>query len=674
VIGQTLDHYRIESKLGEGGMGVVYKARDTHLGRVVAAKVLPADKVADSGRKERFAREARAASALNHPNIVTIYDIRSVNGVDFIVMEYVEGQTLEEAIPAKGMRVLPALKIAAQIADGLARAHEAGILHRDIKPSNVMVTGEGRAKILDFGLAKLSERVDSSPEDATERRGLTKEGAVVGTAAYMSPEQAEGRKLDSRSDIFSFGAVLYELVTGRKPFPGESALAILTRILNDDPVPPGQLNAAISPDLEKTILRCLRKDPARRYQSMADLKVALEDLEAESASAPRSDAAPIPVRSRPFHWMWGAVIVAVAIAGLFAVKSWRSQRHAQPPQAVALTTFAGFERYPSLSPDGSHVAFTWNGPKRDNSDIYVQLIGSGSPLRLTTDPGSDVNPVWSPDGRWIAFLRGEPAGPGWQSTHELRLIAPLGGPERKLSQIRVRGVTDFYPVYLTWCPDSSCLVVTDSSGEGKPDALFAVSLETGEKRQLTNPQRPVLADVSPAISRDARSIVFHRIVSHGFGELHVLSLDKSLSAVGEPRRLTSRDMFAEYPTWMPDSREILFSAKGSLWRLVVSENTPPERIPFVGDDGLMPVVSRPQPDGSVRLVYARSFTDENIWRIDTSAPGAPSSSAPVVAIAPHGTRFIRGFHQTAAGWRLPPRDRESGRSGCPIPMERMPSG
>ena len=217
MIGQTLDHYRIESKIGEGGMGVVYGARDTHLDRPVAVKVLPPDRVADPARKQRFVQEARAASALNHPNIVTIHDIRSQDGVDFIVMEYVEGKTLDERIPARGMRPTEALKSAVQIADALAKAHGAGIIHRDLKPSNVMVTEEGRVKVLDFGLAKLLEPADYSDEAATLTAGpLTEEGAVVGTAAYMSPEQAEGRKLDGRSDIFSFGSVLYEMVTGRK--------------------------------------------------------------------------------------------------------------------------------------------------------------------------------------------------------------------------------------------------------------------------------------------------------------------------------------------------------------------------------------------------------------------------------------------------------------------------
>ncbi len=624
-----IDHYRIEVKLGEGGMGVVYQARDTHLDRLVAIKVLPPDKVADPGRKQRFVQEAKAASALNHPNIVTIYDIRSEGGVDFIVMEYIAGRTIEEAIASGGMRTAQVLKYAVQISDAVAKAHGAGILHRDLKPSNIMITEEGRVKILDFGLAKLLEPADDSPEAATRTaRGLTEEGAVLGTAAYMSPEQAEGRKLDGRSDIFSFGAVLYEMVTGRRPFTGDSRLSVLSKILNEDPKPPGQLAASIPPELDKIVLRCLRKDPARRYQTMADLKVALEDVEEESASGSQVQPVPAQAQSR-WRWAWAALLPVLLVAGYFAWRGWRAPQNAEPLRAIALTTFPGAVLYPSFSPDGNHVAFTWNGPKQDNSAIYVQQIGAGSPLRLTTDPRNDYNPVWSPDGRWIAFLREQSQG----GNAELRLIPPLGGPERKLADIWVRGALVAKPVYLAWCPDSNCLVVTDSQGEGKPEALFVISLETGEKRQLTNPQLPVLGDTNPAVSPDGRSLVFRRNLAFASGELYRLPLGERLTPDGEPRRLALATRDAEYLTWMPDSKEILYSARGSLWRLAASGESPPARLPFVGEDGRMPVISRPQPGSPPRLVYVRSFNDTNIWRVETPAPGAPSATPPVVAIS-----------------------------------------
>jgi eukaryotic-like serine/threonine-protein kinase len=219
VIGKTISHYRILEKLGEGGMGVVYKARDTHLDRFVAIKVLPAEKVADPERKQRFVQEAKAASSLNHPNIITIYDIGQAEGVDFISMECVTGKTLDQLIPRHGMRLNEALKCAVQIADALARAHSASIVHRDLKPGNIMVDEHGLVKVLDFGLAKLTETPPTGEDDPTHTfRPTTGEGKIVGTVAYMSPEQAEGKKVDARSDIFSFGSVLYEMVTGEKAF------------------------------------------------------------------------------------------------------------------------------------------------------------------------------------------------------------------------------------------------------------------------------------------------------------------------------------------------------------------------------------------------------------------------------------------------------------------------
>ena len=304
MIGQTLGRYAIDAKLGEGGMGLVYRARDTQLGRIVALKVLPPDQIVDAARKQRFLQEAKAASALNHPNIVAIYDLGSDRDIDYIVMEYVDGTTLDRRIPTDGLPAGQALAFAVPIADALARAHGAGIVHRDLKPANVMVTEAGAVKVLDFGVAKLLEPADGSA--VTRTAVATEAGVVVGSAAYMSPEQADGRTIDARSDIFSFGSVLYEMVTGRRAFTGSSALSVLAKVLNDEPKVPSQV-AAVSADLEKVILRCLRKDPARRFQTMADLKVALEDLRDESGSAPqrilrRGAARPTPLsRCRPFR-------------------------------------------------------------------------------------------------------------------------------------------------------------------------------------------------------------------------------------------------------------------------------------------------------------------------------------------------------------------------------------
>jgi Tol biopolymer transport system component len=303
-----------------------------------------------------------------------------------------------------------------------------------------------------------------------------------------------------------------------------------------------------------------------------------------------------------------------------------------PAPPVALTTFPGIEFQPTLSPESTHVAFAWNGPKRDNIDIYVQQIGAGAPLRLTSDPLNDQNPVWSPDGRWIAFLRGHaPAGRAIAGRVELRLIPPLGGAERKVTDVSLRAQPNV--AHLTWCPDNSCLIVTDEQGDRKPYALFVVSLDTGEKRQLTTPPDSTFGDLNPAVAPNGRSIVFQRLPSGAGAELHWVAVNEQMMPEGETRRLTSVTLNATHPAWTPDGDDILFSAEGRLWRQSTRSDGPPTRLPFVGEDGLWPVVSRLQPGRAPRLVYTRSFADLNIWRIDTSAPGLPSSAPAAVSIA-----------------------------------------
>jgi serine/threonine protein kinase len=287
-IGQTISHYKIVEKLGAGGMGVIYKAEDTRLGRFVALKFLAERFSQDRDALERFQREARAASALNHPNICTIYDIGSLEGRFFIAMEFLEGKTLKEIIRGEPIAVDQILELGMQIADGLHAAHEKGIVHRDLKPSNIMVTEDGAVKVLDFGLAKLTEQSQSdefgSTATADQAEPVTEKGTIVGTVAYMSPEQAEGKPVDARSDIFSFGSVLYEMVTGKRAFGGDSKIATLSAILNQDPMQVSQAAGGAPPELERIITRCLRKDPSCRFQAMPDLKVALEELKEESES------------------------------------------------------------------------------------------------------------------------------------------------------------------------------------------------------------------------------------------------------------------------------------------------------------------------------------------------------------------------------------------------------
>ena len=291
MIGQTLGHYRIEAKLGEGGMGEVYRARDTVLGREVAVKVLPPDKLR-AGRLQRFLREARAASQINHPNVVAIHEITESNGVHFIVMEYVAGKTLSETISAKGLETQQVVHYARQIVASLAKAHASGVVHRDLKPANIMVTTDGLIKVLDFGLAKLDEpnAVDEDALTAAE----TATGAILGTAAYMSPEQAMGRPVDARSDIFSLGLVLYEMLSGRRAFGGETPMSTIAAILYKEPPPLKEVAPQTPRDLDRIVARCMHKEPDRRFQSAVDLRLALEDLQRNAGADTTPSIAVLP--------------------------------------------------------------------------------------------------------------------------------------------------------------------------------------------------------------------------------------------------------------------------------------------------------------------------------------------------------------------------------------------
>ncbi|TNF84940.1 MAG: hypothetical protein EP299_00100, partial [Acidobacteria bacterium] len=327
MVGQTLSHYRIVEKLGAGGMGEVYLAEDTTLKRQVALKVLPQELAASKERLDRFQREAETLAALDHPNIVTIHSVEEVDGVRFLTMQLVEGKRLSELIPKSGMPLERIFEIAIPLADALAAAHDKGVIHRDLKPGNLMVTDEGRVKVLDFGLAKL--RPDLEAGEATElpTEPLTDEGRVLGTVPYMSPEQLEGREIDARTDIFSLGVLLYEMATGERPFRGDSSISIITSIIRDTPLGIDTLRPDLPHHLGRIIRHCLEKEPVRRYQSALDVRNELEDLKAESASGEVRRTAAVAPRQRHAN-LWRGLAAAGLALGLAATvviwQAWRS--------------------------------------------------------------------------------------------------------------------------------------------------------------------------------------------------------------------------------------------------------------------------------------------------------------------------------------------------------------
>jgi eukaryotic-like serine/threonine-protein kinase len=630
LTGQSLSHYRIVEKIGEGGMGVVYRARDERLQRDVAIKVIPPELMADPERKKRFVQEARAASALSHPNIVTIHEIASDAGTDFMVMEFVAGKTLDRKIGRKGMKFSEALKQAIQIADALSAAHAAGIVHRDLKPGNIVVGEDGRVKVLDFGLAKLMR---TEPEDESRQASSilmpTEEGRILGTAAYMSPEQAQGKTVDARSDIFSFGSLLYEMATGNRAFSGDSSMATISAILNREPAP---MTEEIPPEFEKIIQRCLRKDPARRFQHMGDIKIALEDLKEESESGElETGISPAP-RKRSL-WRVSLMVAVSLMMMVVAAAIYFSRRESKQEVAlkvVPLTSYVGIQRFPSLSPDGRELAFSWNGEKQDNLDIYVQMVSGGPPQRLTTDPAVDAFPQWSPDGNQIAFLRN-----GF-----VYLISPRGGAERKLCQA--------FDALISWSPDGKSLAITGRVSEKDTWSIFLVTVETGKSQKMTTLPEKFRRDAQCAFSPDGKYLIFTRQPSSSGFDAYLLSLSDH-SSWGAPRRLTDDNVFILGFAWTPDSREMVFSSnrggRRSLWRIDIASGSEPQRIPGT-DDGRYPTISKGPP---IRLAYEKYNDDINIWRKEISrvakSNGPPTqiiaSSAPDSnpKFSPDGTRI-----------------------------------
>jgi Tol biopolymer transport system component/predicted Ser/Thr protein kinase len=613
MVGQTVSHYRILERLGGGGMGVVYKAEDTKLGRTIALKVLPPERVADPSRKRRFIQEARAASALNHPNIITIYDIDEADGVHFIAMEYVEGKTLDRLIARHGLRLNEALKYAVQMAAALAKAHSAGIVHRDLKPANVMVTDDGLVKVLDFGLAKLTEAAPTGEAETVATVGpATEEGTIVGTVGYMSPEQAEGKPVDARSDIFSFGSVLYEMLTGQRAFQGETKASTIAAILREEPKPLSQVAQGLPHEVERLVKRCLRKDPAHRVQHMDDLKVALEELKEESdsgelAQAPDVGAVPRPHEGRALaypRWvvlgaMVSAAIVLLGAAGYVLMRLAAPIKPAQPPAVTAtftqLSDQPGPELFPSLSPDGKTVVYAKDG------DIYSLRVGGKNPVNLTKDSaGGNTQPAFSPDGELIAF-RSEREGSG------IFVMGATGESARRLTNF------GYNPA---WSPDGTELVFASEyierpTDRGTISKLWVVNVSTGVSRVLFQGD-----GVQPQWSPHGYRIAYWAVSEGSQRDIWTLP-----AGGGEPVQVTNDPPVDWNPIWSPDGNYIYFSSdRGgtmNLWRVPIAEKTgkvlgPPEPITTPSTDASHMSFSH---DGR-RMAYAQRTASSNIYKVE----------------------------------------------------------
>jgi eukaryotic-like serine/threonine-protein kinase len=639
LIGQQIDTYEVQKLLGAGGMGEVYLARDSKLDRMVALKVLPWHFVADAERLSRFQREARALSSLNHPNLVTIYEVGEANGLHFIAMELVEGKTLSSLRDKLNVKEL--LGIVAQIAEALGAAHQSGIIHRDVKPDNVMVRPDGYAKVLDFGLVKLRE-VEPSPGTAAN----TRLGVAMGTLAYMSPEQASGEPVDHRTDIWGLGVVLYELVTGRKPFSGETRQATINAILSTQPQPVTATNAELPPELDRILNKALDKDRDMRYQTAsdfrADLRRLLRQLDSSpsiSESEPRVSVVPQFVRQR---WFWPVVACVLILVASVSAWLWLGKSESSAPDwsraaHLQLTNQHGTEFFPSLAPDGR--SFIYAGNENGNFDLFEQRVGGKNAKPLTPNtPSDESEPVFSPNGERIAFRSTrDPAGV---------YVMEAGGENARLV---VAGC--HHP---SWSPDGKEIVCSTAGHDEAPttrntwpSALWIAQVETGEKRFLCENDA-----MQPSWSPGGDRIAFW-FMHPSAGKSDIATISRN---GGEIEVITNDASTNWNPIWSPDGKFLYFASdRGgnmSFWRVAIDEKTgkakgEPEAVSTPATfnrhlsfsrDGRRMIYVQTDRESNIRAVKFDPQTEKTVGESFWITRGARQTVRP--ELSPDGARFV----------------------------------
>ena len=609
--GSRLGPYEVLAPLGAGGMGEVYRARDTRLDRTVAVKVIHAEVAADPDRRARFEREARAVSSLNHPHICALFDVGRENGVDFLVMEYVEGETLAERLEEDRLSVEQTLKLGAQMAEALDLAHRQGIVHRDLKPGNVMLTKSG-VKLLDFGLAKLRSDGNVAPGESTltragsQEKALTSEGVVMGTVPYMAPEQLEGRKVDGRTDIFALGAMLHEMATGQRAFRGESRASLIAAILKDEPAPVSSLQPLSPPAFDRLVRTCLVKDPDERWQSARDVGLELRWL-AEAGS--QSNARGTAPRPRSALARAAGLVVAGALLGGTAATVLRPRGEAEPP-SLRYLTYSGNDWSPAASPDGRTVAFVSN---RDGSDrIWLKQLVDGSEVALTTGRNDD-RPRFSPDGSSLLFARDTPG-----SGRALFRVPVVGGEPRRLVENAMEGDLS---------PDGTRLIFTRRSEDSRASEIWTAAADGTGARRLAQFPFGVFA-MSPRWSPDGRLVaaIGHRGATTEPSEILLVDVGRGTwKAVSGHRRA----LIGAALEWNGSGREILYGQADSLTDLNL--NVPGWVVRHdVASGWSRTILSLPRPAlvggvlGSGRLLLLIEATRQTLRELPLSADRAAS--------------------------------------------------
>ncbi len=565
-IGSNFGNYIIEKSIGAGGMGEVYLAQDTRLNRKVALKILPPEFAANAERIKRFEREAQAVSALNHPYIVTVYEVGEVDGTNFIATEFVEGKTIRELIN-EGVDLKQTLSIVSQTSEALTAAHNAGIIHRDIKPENILIRSDGYVKVLDFGLAK---SVQSTENPQQSLSNYTQKGMIIGTIAYMSPEQAIGDKVDSRTDLWSLGVVLFEMLTGVNPFKKENRQATFNAVLNENPPKITSLNSALPQELDTILNKALEKDADLSYQTASDLRADLKRIRREldsSSSLKSTELISNQSRKKTILQRFLPLSFALLFLLLFTFGGWYFWNNsiANKNEAIEwanannlqLTYSNGFVGYPSLSPDGK--VFVYASIVNGKRDVYSQRLGGKNEVNLTKTLKKDSTmPVFSPDGKLIAFRSDEQGG-------GLFLMEETGENVKKIADF------GFHP---SWSPDGKKIVVSDKAAAVHSthfipnSSLSIIDVATGEKKALDTKGDAIMPSWSP----NGKRIAYWFIRDGKLGEIATVSIDG-----GDPEIITN-DNFSDWnPVWSPDGKFIYFAGdRGgsmSFWRISVDENT-----------------------------------------------------------------------------------------------------
>jgi serine/threonine protein kinase/Tol biopolymer transport system component len=563
--GTQLGPYEIVARIGAGGMSEVYRAHDSRIRRDVAVKVLPPTFAKYADRLHRFEQEARTVGALNHPNLLTIFDAGTAEGRPYIVTELLEGQTLRSALRDSGVAVkLPIRKVvdySIQIANGLAAAHERGVVHRDLKPENLFVTKDGRVKILDFGVAKLRSADEFALADDDTMEQDTSPGTVIGTVGYMSPEQVRGQSVDQRSDLFSLGTLMYEMVSAEHPFRSDSPADTMSSILREDPPDPSTNNPNVTPGLERVIRHCLEKNPAQRFQSARDLAFQLETLSSGSGTMPTVEAPILSQRRTTAIAGALALLLAGALAGWFLRGQFETAQRPALPTFSQLTYDETLELSPSIAPDGENFVFARAGA--NGFDIYLQRVGGRNAINLTKRcAANDTQPAFSRDGTQIAY-RSECEGGG------IFVMGATGESSRRIVD------SCFNP---SWSPDGKQLVCgTESVGftptsRGQVSSLWTVDVQSGQRRLLLDHD-----GVQPSWSPHGHRVAYWGIVGES-AQRDLWTIDP---AAKDPRstivRVTNDQAVDWNPVWSPDGQYLYFGSDRngamSLWRVRIDEKT-----------------------------------------------------------------------------------------------------